>query len=97
MYLLQIWYSLTVPEITSFYGIRITMYYNDHLPPHFHAEYGDDEILIEINTLNIYAGEIPRRALRFTLEWATQNQTALQQLWELCRAGQPLHKLLPLE
>ncbi len=73
------------------------MYYNDHLPPHFHAEYGDDEILIEINTLNIYTGEIPRRALRFTLEWATQNQTALQQLWELCRAGQPLHKLPPLE
>ena len=29
-----------MPEISSFLGIRITMYYNDHNPPHFHAEYG---------------------------------------------------------
>jgi hypothetical protein len=86
-----------VPEITTFYGIRITMYYNDHLPPPFHAEYGDDEVLIEINTLSIYAGEIPKRALRFTLEWANQHQAALQELWNLCRAGQPLRKLPPLE
>ena len=28
-----------MPEISLFYGIRITMYYNDHMPPHFHAEY----------------------------------------------------------
>jgi Domain of unknown function (DUF4160) len=59
-----------MPEITTFYGIRITMYYNDHLPPHFHAEYNEDEVLIEINSLEIYAGELPKRALRFTLEWA---------------------------
>jgi len=27
-----------VPEICRFFGIVITMYYNDHVPPHFHAE-----------------------------------------------------------
>lgn len=29
----------TMPEISLFYGIRVTMYYRDHMPPHFHAEY----------------------------------------------------------
>ncbi len=28
-----------MPEISLFYGIRVTMYYKDHMPPHFHAEY----------------------------------------------------------
>ena len=28
-----------MPEISLFYGIRVTMYYDDHNPPHFHAEY----------------------------------------------------------
>jgi hypothetical protein len=45
-----------MPEISVFYGIRITMYYRDHQPPHFHAEYGDDEELIVISTLATYAG-----------------------------------------
>lgn len=37
-----------MPEISSFYGIKITMYYDDHLPPHFHAKYGNTEVLIDI-------------------------------------------------
>lgn len=28
-----------MPEISLFFGIRITMYYDDHNPPHFHADY----------------------------------------------------------
>jgi Domain of unknown function (DUF4160) len=35
-----------MPRISSFYGIIIWMYWNDHNPPHFHATYGDFEILI---------------------------------------------------
>lgn len=30
-----------MPVISHFYGIAIKMYFNDHLPPHFHAIYGD--------------------------------------------------------
>ena len=32
------------------------MYYDDHNPPHFHAEYGGDEALISIDTLEVIAG-----------------------------------------
>ena len=28
-----------MPELCRFYGVRIKMYYDDHDPPHFHAEY----------------------------------------------------------
>lgn len=34
-----------MPEISSFFGVRVTMYYDDHNPPHFHAEYQDNKIL----------------------------------------------------
>ena len=26
-----------MPEISRFYGIVIRMYFDDHVPPHFHA------------------------------------------------------------
>lgn len=50
-HLLKKWYTvkkiekemLHMPEISLFYGIRVTMYYNDHMPPHFHAEYNGHE------------------------------------------------------
>jgi hypothetical protein len=46
-----------MPEISRFFGIVIRMFYNDHAPPHFHAEYGEHEVLLEIETLNVYAGQ----------------------------------------
>jgi hypothetical protein len=29
----------TMPEVSRFYGIVITMYFDEHNPPHFHAQY----------------------------------------------------------
>jgi hypothetical protein len=51
-----------MPEISRFYGIIITINYDDHLPPHFHARYGDDRAAIKINR-EVLAGSLPRRAL----------------------------------
>jgi hypothetical protein len=45
-----------MPSISTFFGIVIYMYYNDHVPPHFHAEYGGEEALILIGSGDIYAG-----------------------------------------
>lgn len=42
-----------MPEISRFFGIIIRMFFNDHVPPHFHAVYGEHETLIEIETLNV--------------------------------------------
>ncbi|MDE6103630.1 MAG: DUF4160 domain-containing protein, partial [Oscillospiraceae bacterium] len=37
-----------MPEISLFYGIRVTMYYEDHNPPHFHVEYAGRKAMIDI-------------------------------------------------
>jgi hypothetical protein len=56
-----------MPEISRFLGIVIRMFYRDHAPPHFHAEYGAYEITVEIET-GIVEGKFPKRALRAVLE-----------------------------
>ena len=40
-----------MPEISLFYGIRVTMYYDDHNPPHFHAEYNGNKAIIRIKCI----------------------------------------------
>ena len=86
-----------VPEISRFFGIVIRMFYNDHAPPHFHAEYGEQEALIEIDTLAVYQGELSRRVLAFVLEWAALHRDELRIDWELARTRQPLVPVAPLE
>ena len=52
-----------MPRVSQFFGITIAMYFNDHAPPHFHAYYGEYEALVVIETLDIYEGSLPGRAL----------------------------------
>jgi hypothetical protein len=73
------------------------MFFNDHLPPHFHAEYGDDEALIEIETLAVYRGGLPRRALALILEWAALHRAELEKDWELARSGRSPERIAPLD
>nr|HQI76050.1 DUF4160 domain-containing protein [Candidatus Latescibacterota bacterium] len=51
-----------MPELSRFFGITVRMYYNDHEPPHFHVFYGDFEALIEVGSLHVFRGSLPRRA-----------------------------------
>ena len=85
-----------MPEISRFLGIVIRMYYRDHLPPHFHAEYGDHEITVEIES-GIVEGRFPRRALTAVLDWYALHQMELARNWELIQARQPLNPIQPLE
>ena len=85
-----------MPEISRFLGIVIRMYYRDYAPPHFHAEYGEYEITVEIGS-GLVEGRFPRRALAAVLEWYTQHENELAQNWELARQEQPLNKIDPLE
>lgn len=86
-----------MPCISQFFGIVIYMYYNDHAPPHFHAEYGGNEALYEIETLRVYAGNLPRRAHNLVIEWADSHRADLLADWERARLGEPLTKIEPLE
>jgi hypothetical protein len=53
-------------------SIKIDVYGRDHPPPHFHAIYAEQEALIEINTLKIYAGQMPTLQWRKIIQWAKQ-------------------------
>ena len=85
-----------MPEISRFYGIVIKMFYNDHTPPHFHAEYGSSVILVAIETLGVIAGKLPPRATGMVMEWAAEHQGELRERWEHARAMEPLGRIDPL-
>jgi hypothetical protein len=56
-----------MPTLSYFYGITIRMYWRDHPPPHFHAEYGEYIAVYDIQTLEILEGYLPGRANQFVL------------------------------
>lgn len=85
-----------MPEISLFYGIRITMFYDDHNPPHFHAEYAGNKALVDIQNVCVMRGGLPARQLKFVLAWAELHRDELMQNWELARDAKPLNRINPL-
>ena len=85
-----------MPEISRFYGIIIRMFWDDHNPPHFHAAYGDDEVLVDINSLSVFAGKLSPRAQSLVIEWATIHQRELLDDWTLACKQKSLAKITPL-
>ena len=85
-----------MPTISTFYGLVVLMFWDDHDPPHFHVRYAGDEALVRIADLWIIEGELPRRAERLLLEWAGEHRAELMENWELCRSLRPLKTIAPL-
>ena len=86
-----------MPTISTFYGILIQMFWQEHAPPHFHALYGEFEALVDIRTLEVIRGSLPRRALALVLEWAALHRNELTEDWRLCETRQSPRKISPLE
>jgi len=85
-----------MPRICQFHGVEIYMYFNDHLPPHFHALHGDDEALIEWQPPKVYRGRLPRRIVKMVVKWAALHRTELDQNWQFARNGQSHVPIPPL-
>lgn len=73
------------------------MYWREHNPPHFHAKYGGDEIVIEIETGKIIGGSMSKRALILVQEWREMNKTDLSRDWALAEKKMALFPIKPLE
>ncbi len=86
-----------MPEISRFYGIVVKMFFDEHPPPHFHAEYGEFEALINIDTLGVFAGKLPPRALGLVMEWASLHQEELRTNWQKVEKLDSLNKIEPLD
>jgi hypothetical protein len=86
-----------VPRISSFYGITIMMYHDDHGHSHFHARHADGKAKIGIGDLNVIDSTMPRRQLRFVIAWAELHQQELRENWHRARAHETLKEIEPLQ
>lgn len=86
-----------MPEISRFYGIIIRMYFSDHNPPHFHAEYQGKQAEYNIKTLEIIAGKISKRANALILEWASLHRNELLENWEKSQIPAKMKTIKPLK
>lgn len=84
-----------MPTISAFDGIQIRMWWREHPPPHFHADYGEYSVSVAIDTLDVVDGWLPRRALKSVRQWAFAHRDELRDNWQRARAGEPLHQIDP--
>ena len=76
-----------MPTIAVVEGVRITIYLNDHLPPHLHAIFAGREAKISIVTGDVLDGALPRPKLRAVLTWLAANRGQVSYIWTEIRAG----------
>jgi len=81
-----------MPEICRFLGIVVSMYFDEHNPPHFHVRYNEYRASFEIETLNVVAGRVPAKVRGLVEEWAERHTNELQEMWS---SGE-FHKIEPL-
>lgn len=78
-----------MPEISRFFGIIIAMFAKDHVPPHFHAKYGEFKATIDINTGELLDGNLLRRAIRLVQDWAELHKEELIENWVESQKNNP--------
>jgi hypothetical protein len=86
-----------MPEISRFFGIVITMYFDDHSPPHFHARYNEYNAVIAIDTLAVLEGTMKGRPLGWVIDWASQHQAELREAWDRAAQFASPGKIEPLQ
>jgi hypothetical protein len=86
-----------MPEISRFFGIIIRMFFDEHNPPHIHAEYQGSKALFDLGG-NITCGDLrSRTATRLVREWIDLHVAELREDWELALAGKEIKKIAPLD
>lgn len=86
-----------MPTICMFRGIKIYINWRDHLPPHFHAKYGSDEVIVSIDTIEVIKGDFPSKQLKLLLGWGVLHQDELMENWRLAEQQQELFPIDPLK
>ena len=86
-----------MPIISQFYGIKITIFYDDHGEPHFHAYYGEHSAKFSIASGEIIVGSLPKRASHLVSAWMKLHTKELEADWELAKQHKVLQFIEPLE
>ncbi|MFQ5923675.1 MAG: DUF4160 domain-containing protein [Anaerolineales bacterium] len=86
-----------MPIISTFFGIVIRMFYKEHEPAHFHAEYQGQQSKFDLHGEMIVGNIRSKTALRLIREWASAHHDELQANWENMKGGRPMERIAPLE
>ena len=86
-----------MPEISRFFGIVITMCFNDHSPPHFHVRYERYRAKVRIADAELVDGELPARVLALVAEWAQIHRRELDRNWTSLATQGTFVRIEPLE
>lgn len=84
-----------MPEISRFFGIRVEMFYDDHVPPHFHARYEGERAAFTFDG-SLMEGAFSTQAQRLIREWSSRFHDELDENWDLAQQHLPLKRIPPL-
>lgn len=86
-----------MPLVSEFFGIKIYMYWSDHIPPHFHAEYNGNTVLVDIKNGVVIRGVFPFRQLKFVIAWCELHRDELMLNWESSINNGEIKLIAPLK
>lgn len=89
-------YLAGVPLLSTFFGIVVRMYFEDHDPEHFHVSYAEHHAIVEIETGVVRAGRLPRRCAVMVEEWRLLHLAELRSAWKAVRASRTPRRIPPL-
>ena len=87
----------TMPEISRWGGMVVTMYWRDHARPHFHVRYAEHRAVFSLYVMDFTEGGLPNTQERMIRNWAILNEARLIEDWNLAEQEKPLKKIAPLD
>ncbi|KAB2869446.1 MAG: DUF4160 domain-containing protein [Bauldia sp.] len=75
-----------MPTVAVIDGITVQFYWEEHPPPHFHVEFAEHQAVIDIDSLEIIEGYLPKPQYRKIVAWAKSRRTELLEAWTTCRS-----------
>lgn len=88
-----------LPIISQFYGIIISMFFNDidkHHLPHIHVQYAEYRCTFDFEG-NILSGKIPNKQRKLVEAWIEIRKEDLITLWNMLQDGNGCFTIEPLK
>jgi hypothetical protein len=85
-----------MPYVSMFFGIIIRMFYSEHNPPHFHAEYQGAEGIFNFEGVMLQGNIKSKIALKLIRKWAVLRKDELEENWKNIADKEAINKIEPL-
>ena len=85
-----------MPYVSMFFGIIIRMFYSEHNPPHFHAEYQGSEGIFNFDGDMLQGNIKSNTALKLIKEWSVLRKSELEENWKNITDKASINKIEPL-